>query len=196
MHKWNWKVVRILPFRNCNGIIPLLALASDISGRAILLASLHVFPKDRCILCCGSSRHLSLILFNFSQDCEPHYQNKSWDWQVGWSFSTCKWVQVWQLPDSLECFSCVTGPLRAVAVLLLVGLTWVLASSIFGGDSGSTVRNFFTGMRAHYCLTVMIRLIDLILAWINLNLNHLFIFFQVWAKNQHLVSERASITTL
>ena len=38
-----------------------------------------------------------------------------------------------------------TGPLRGVAVVLLVGLTWFLASTIFGGDSGSSVRHFFTG---------------------------------------------------
>lgn len=39
----------------------------------------------------------------------------------------------------------LTGPLRAVAVLLLVGLTWLLASTLFGGESGSSVRHFFTG---------------------------------------------------
>ncbi|XP_062314587.1 protein FAM3A isoform X2 [Osmerus eperlanus] len=39
----------------------------------------------------------------------------------------------------------LAGPLRAVAVLLLVGLTWVLASSILGGDSGTVVRHLFTG---------------------------------------------------
>ena len=39
----------------------------------------------------------------------------------------------------------VTGPLRGVAVVLLVALTWFLASTIFGGDSGSSVRHFFTG---------------------------------------------------
>uniref|UniRef100_A0A3Q3FKU2 FAM3 metabolism regulating signaling molecule A n=1 Tax=Labrus bergylta TaxID=56723 RepID=A0A3Q3FKU2_9LABR len=38
-----------------------------------------------------------------------------------------------------------TGPLRAVAVLLLVGLTWLLANSLFGGESGSSVRYFFSG---------------------------------------------------
>uniref|UniRef100_A0A673YY64 FAM3 metabolism regulating signaling molecule A n=1 Tax=Salmo trutta TaxID=8032 RepID=A0A673YY64_SALTR len=40
---------------------------------------------------------------------------------------------------------CVPGPLRAVAVLLLVGLTWVLASSILGGDSNLVVKHFFSG---------------------------------------------------
>uniref|UniRef100_A0A8C5CAI5 FAM3 metabolism regulating signaling molecule A n=1 Tax=Gadus morhua TaxID=8049 RepID=A0A8C5CAI5_GADMO len=39
----------------------------------------------------------------------------------------------------------LAGPLRGVAVVLLVGLTWFLASTIFGGDSGSSVRHFFTG---------------------------------------------------
>ncbi|KAI9530774.1 protein FAM3A isoform X1 [Gymnodraco acuticeps] len=39
----------------------------------------------------------------------------------------------------------LTGPLRAVAVLLLVGLTWLLANSLFGGESGSSMRSFFTG---------------------------------------------------
>ncbi|XP_029012988.1 protein FAM3A isoform X1 [Betta splendens] len=38
----------------------------------------------------------------------------------------------------------LTGPLRVVAVLLLVGLTWLLAITFFGGDS-SSVRHFFTG---------------------------------------------------
>ncbi|KAM4563551.1 protein FAM3A [Odontesthes bonariensis] len=39
----------------------------------------------------------------------------------------------------------LTGPLRAVVVLLLVGLTWLLASSLFGGESASSVRHFFSG---------------------------------------------------
>lgn len=39
----------------------------------------------------------------------------------------------------------LTGPLRAVAVLLLVGLTWLLANTLFGGESGSSVRHFFSG---------------------------------------------------
>uniref|UniRef100_A0A673YWW6 FAM3 metabolism regulating signaling molecule A n=1 Tax=Salmo trutta TaxID=8032 RepID=A0A673YWW6_SALTR len=38
----------------------------------------------------------------------------------------------------------LAGPLRAVAVLLLVGLTWVLASSILGGDSNLVVKHFFS----------------------------------------------------
>uniref|UniRef100_A0A4W5KU48 FAM3 metabolism regulating signaling molecule A n=1 Tax=Hucho hucho TaxID=62062 RepID=A0A4W5KU48_9TELE len=38
----------------------------------------------------------------------------------------------------------LAGPLRAVAVLLLVGLTWVFASSILGGDSNSVVKHFFS----------------------------------------------------
>ncbi|KAJ8017073.1 hypothetical protein DPEC_G00013990 [Dallia pectoralis] len=37
----------------------------------------------------------------------------------------------------------LAGPLRAVAVLLLVGFTWVLATAILGGDSGSVVKHFF-----------------------------------------------------
>uniref|UniRef100_A0A3B5B3G8 FAM3 metabolism regulating signaling molecule A n=1 Tax=Stegastes partitus TaxID=144197 RepID=A0A3B5B3G8_9TELE len=40
----------------------------------------------------------------------------------------------------------LTGPLRAVAVLLLVGLTWLLASALFGGENAS-VRNFFSEPR-------------------------------------------------
>lgn len=47
-------------------------------------------------------------------------------------------------PILMECV-CVPGPLRAVAVLLLVGLTWVLASSILGGDSNLVVKHFFSG---------------------------------------------------
>ncbi|KAM9786140.1 protein FAM3A [Neosynchiropus ocellatus] len=39
----------------------------------------------------------------------------------------------------------LTGPLRAVAALLLVGLTWLLVSALFGGDGGSLVRSFFMG---------------------------------------------------
>ncbi|KAM8830595.1 protein FAM3A [Synchiropus picturatus] len=42
----------------------------------------------------------------------------------------------------------LTGPLRAVAALLLVGLTWLLASALFGGDSGSSVRSFFIAKHA------------------------------------------------
>ncbi|KAL1020927.1 hypothetical protein UPYG_G00006510 [Umbra pygmaea] len=38
----------------------------------------------------------------------------------------------------------LAGPLRAVAVLLLVGLTWVLATTILGGDSNSVVKHFFS----------------------------------------------------
>uniref|UniRef100_A0A672ZBD0 Family with sequence similarity 3 member A n=1 Tax=Sphaeramia orbicularis TaxID=375764 RepID=A0A672ZBD0_9TELE len=40
----------------------------------------------------------------------------------------------------------LTGPLRAVAVLLLVGLTWLLANTLFGGENGS-VRHFFSEPR-------------------------------------------------
>ncbi|XP_003963231.2 protein FAM3A isoform X2 [Takifugu rubripes] len=39
----------------------------------------------------------------------------------------------------------LTGPLRAMAVLLLVGLTWLLANTLFGGEGGSSVRYFFSG---------------------------------------------------
>ncbi|XP_036447627.1 protein FAM3A [Colossoma macropomum] len=39
----------------------------------------------------------------------------------------------------------LAGPLRAVVVVLLVGLTWLLASSILGGDGNSVVKMFFTG---------------------------------------------------
>ncbi|XP_023861647.1 protein FAM3A isoform X2 [Salvelinus sp. IW2-2015] len=39
----------------------------------------------------------------------------------------------------------LAGPMRVVAVLLLLGLTWVLASSILGGDSRSLVKHFFSG---------------------------------------------------
>ncbi|XP_031139882.1 protein FAM3A isoform X2 [Sander lucioperca] len=38
----------------------------------------------------------------------------------------------------------LTGPLRAVVVLLLVGLTWLLANTFFGGESGSSVWHFFS----------------------------------------------------
>ncbi|XP_027000762.1 protein FAM3A [Tachysurus fulvidraco] len=39
----------------------------------------------------------------------------------------------------------LAGPLRAVAVVFLVGLTWLLASSILGGDGGSVMNMFFPG---------------------------------------------------
>uniref|UniRef100_A0A4W6EP22 FAM3 metabolism regulating signaling molecule A n=1 Tax=Lates calcarifer TaxID=8187 RepID=A0A4W6EP22_LATCA len=42
----------------------------------------------------------------------------------------------------------LTGPLRVVAVLLLVGLTWLLANTLFGKESGSSVRHFFSGERS------------------------------------------------
>uniref|UniRef100_A0A3B4UBE6 FAM3 metabolism regulating signaling molecule A n=1 Tax=Seriola dumerili TaxID=41447 RepID=A0A3B4UBE6_SERDU len=42
----------------------------------------------------------------------------------------------------------LTGPLRVVAVLLLVGLTWLLANTLFGGESGTSVRHFFSGKRS------------------------------------------------
>lgn len=42
----------------------------------------------------------------------------------------------------------LTGPLRAVAALLLVGLTWLAARSLFGGESGSSVRSFFSAKNA------------------------------------------------
>ncbi|XP_054905850.1 protein FAM3A isoform X2 [Poeciliopsis prolifica] len=41
----------------------------------------------------------------------------------------------------------LTAPLRTVVVLLLVGFTWLLASSLFGGDSSLSVRNIFTGTK-------------------------------------------------
>uniref|UniRef100_A0A8C5H955 ILEI/PANDER domain-containing protein n=1 Tax=Gouania willdenowi TaxID=441366 RepID=A0A8C5H955_GOUWI len=39
----------------------------------------------------------------------------------------------------------LTVPVRAMVVVLLVGLTWLLANSLFGGESASSVRQFFTG---------------------------------------------------
>ncbi|XP_004558785.1 protein FAM3A [Maylandia zebra] len=39
----------------------------------------------------------------------------------------------------------LTGPLRAVAVVLLVGFTWLLANTLFGGESASSVLHFFSG---------------------------------------------------
>ncbi|XP_041859522.1 protein FAM3A isoform X2 [Melanotaenia boesemani] len=39
----------------------------------------------------------------------------------------------------------LTVPLRAVVVLLLVGLTWLLANTFFRGENGSSVRHFFSG---------------------------------------------------
>ncbi|XP_062871206.1 protein FAM3A [Trichomycterus rosablanca] len=39
----------------------------------------------------------------------------------------------------------LTGPLRVVAVVLLVGLTWLLASSVIGGDGSSVLNMLFTG---------------------------------------------------
>ena len=42
----------------------------------------------------------------------------------------------------------LTGPLRAVVVLLLVGLTWLLANTLFGGEGALSVRHFFIGKRS------------------------------------------------
>ncbi|XP_015233361.1 protein FAM3A isoform X1 [Cyprinodon tularosa] len=41
----------------------------------------------------------------------------------------------------------LTGPLRGVVVLLLVGFTWLLASALFGGEGSLSVRNIFTGSK-------------------------------------------------
>ncbi|XP_058500125.1 protein FAM3A [Solea solea] len=41
----------------------------------------------------------------------------------------------------------LTGPLRVLAVLLLVGLTWLVGSALFGGESKSSVLHFFLGKR-------------------------------------------------
>uniref|UniRef100_A0AAQ5XB72 ILEI/PANDER domain-containing protein n=1 Tax=Amphiprion ocellaris TaxID=80972 RepID=A0AAQ5XB72_AMPOC len=60
-------------------------------------------------------------------------------WELFLSVGTC-----WSCEFFLTCWFPLTGPLRAVAVLLLVGLTWLLASALFGGESAS-VRNFFSG---------------------------------------------------
>uniref|UniRef100_A0A3B1J4A8 FAM3 metabolism regulating signaling molecule A n=1 Tax=Astyanax mexicanus TaxID=7994 RepID=A0A3B1J4A8_ASTMX len=40
---------------------------------------------------------------------------------------------------------CFKGPLRAVAAVLVVGLTWLLASSLLGGDGSSVMKSFFSG---------------------------------------------------
>ncbi|KAF3860410.1 hypothetical protein F7725_000665 [Dissostichus mawsoni] len=52
------------------------------------------------------------------------------------------WPQAW-IQQVYETVNHETN--RAVAVLLLVGLTWLLANSLFGGESGSSMRSFFTG---------------------------------------------------
>ncbi|KAG9269100.1 protein FAM3A isoform X2 [Astyanax mexicanus] len=39
----------------------------------------------------------------------------------------------------------LAGPLRAVAAVLVVGLTWLLASSLLGGDGSSVMKSFFSG---------------------------------------------------
>ncbi|XP_012679680.2 protein FAM3A [Clupea harengus] len=39
----------------------------------------------------------------------------------------------------------LAGPLRVVAVVFLVGITWLLTSSVLGRDGGSFLRNFFSG---------------------------------------------------
>lgn len=69
----------------------------------------------------------------------------------------------------------VTG-LRGVAALLLVGLTFFLASTMFGGDGGSSVRHFFTGKQHQLdnqyatCPTCMV------LRWSKPRLNMLLFF--------------------
>ena len=67
---------------------------------------------------------------------------------VGISGSGFKPLCGWTWNDT-SCVS-LTGPLRVVAVLLLVGLTWLLANTFFGEDSGSAVRHFFSGKRNGY----------------------------------------------
>ncbi|XP_037540105.1 protein FAM3A [Nematolebias whitei] len=42
----------------------------------------------------------------------------------------------------------MTGPVRAVGVLLLVGLTWLLANSFFGAEGVSSLRHLFGGTKA------------------------------------------------
>ncbi|XP_013874725.1 protein FAM3A [Austrofundulus limnaeus] len=42
----------------------------------------------------------------------------------------------------------LTGPVRAVVVLLLVGLTWLLANTFFGGEGISSVRQLLGGTKA------------------------------------------------
>uniref|UniRef100_A0A1A7YZL3 Family with sequence similarity 3, member A n=1 Tax=Iconisemion striatum TaxID=60296 RepID=A0A1A7YZL3_9TELE len=42
----------------------------------------------------------------------------------------------------------LTGPLRAVAVLLLIGLTWLLANTFFGKEGSSSVTSIFGGTKA------------------------------------------------
>uniref|UniRef100_A0A3P8UPC6 FAM3 metabolism regulating signaling molecule A n=1 Tax=Cynoglossus semilaevis TaxID=244447 RepID=A0A3P8UPC6_CYNSE len=42
----------------------------------------------------------------------------------------------------------LTGPFRVLVVLLLVVLSWLVGSALFGGESGSPLINFFTGKRA------------------------------------------------
>uniref|UniRef100_A0A8B9HWK6 Uncharacterized protein n=1 Tax=Astyanax mexicanus TaxID=7994 RepID=A0A8B9HWK6_ASTMX len=37
-----------------------------------------------------------------------------------------------------------SGPLRAVAAVLVVGLTWLLASSLLGGDGSSVMKQRHT----------------------------------------------------
>ncbi|XP_075882451.1 protein FAM3A [Nelusetta ayraudi] len=39
----------------------------------------------------------------------------------------------------------LTGPLKTGVLLLLVGLTWLLANTLFGGEGGSSLKSFFTG---------------------------------------------------
>lgn len=34
-----------------------------------------------------------------------------------------------------------------MVVLLLLGLTWLLANTLFGGETGSSVRHFFKGKK-------------------------------------------------
>ncbi|XP_008316362.1 protein FAM3A isoform X2 [Cynoglossus semilaevis] len=41
----------------------------------------------------------------------------------------------------------IPGPFRVLVVLLLVVLSWLVGSALFGGESGSPLINFFTGKR-------------------------------------------------
>lgn len=71
-----------------------------------------------------------------------------------------------------------------MAVLLLVGLTWLLANTLFGGEGGSSVRYFFSGKgeKDFWMLPL--------LEWHISSDGAFMVFVQVPAWSQHRVSQR------
>lgn len=84
----------------------------------------------------------------------PYRPMQFWNMRLtGWFSLDLSWLnyQIYAFPSHTSSAqtnlpgSLSTGPLRAGGLLLLVGLTWLLANTLFGGESGSFLRSFFIG---------------------------------------------------